>query len=359
MGISDVSNYIVTADLSIMEAMKQIDLNTSGLVYVIDNDGKLIGCLTDGDVRRWIIRNGSVEGRVSDAMFHEPRFIHEAYRDQAYSVMKDNKLYSIAVIDEGGHIADVIFDRSILQTMTIRGKGDISGTPVIIMAGGKGTRLYPYTKILPKPLIPIGEVPIIERILDRFHRYGVSEFWLSVNYKKEMIKSYFAELDPDYRINYIEENTPLGTAGSISLINEKFDSPIIVANCDSLIDANYNDVVRFHKSNHNTMTIISSLKNVSIPYGVLRSEKEGLITSMEEKPQLTCFINTGMYVIEPEVVNMIPKNQVFHMTELADHLIKSGRRVGMFPVKEDSFLDMGEFEEMKRMEEHINSIQEW
>lgn len=359
MNITDVSNYIANIGLSIMEAMKQIDHNTAGLVYVTDNDGRLIGCLTDGDIRRWIIRYGSVEGTVSDAMFREPKFIREDARDTAVNLMKENKLYSLAVVDDDKHIVDIIFDRSILQTMTIPRSKSITGTPVVIMAGGKGTRLYPYTKILPKPLIPIGEVPIIERILDRFHSYGTDTFWLSVNYKKEMIKSYFAELDPDYRIIYIEEKMPLGTAGSISLIKENFDEPIIIANCDSLIDTNYSDVIKFHKANKYDMTIVSSLKNVSIPYGVLHFEKEGLITSMEEKPQLTFFVNTGMYVIEPGVISMIPKNQSYHMTDLANDLRMRGSRVGVFPIKEESFLDMGEFEEMRRMEERIISTAEW
>lgn len=359
MNISEIAGYIADENLSIIDAMKQIDKNTAGLVYVTDSEGKLTGCLTDGNVRRWIIRNGNADGLVSEAMNREPHFIYEDQRDSAVSLMKDWKLYSVAVINSDNRIVDVIFDRSILQTMTLPGSGSITDTPVIIMAGGKGTRLYPYTKILPKPLIPIGEVPIIERILDRFNRYGIKRFWISVNYKKEMIKSYFAELAPDYQVNYVEEDMPLGTAGSIGLIKEAFDRPIIISNCDSLIDADYSDIIRFHNSNNNDMTIISSMKNISIPYGVLHSEKEGIITAMEEKPRLSYFVNTGMYVINPEFIHWIPKDQVFHMTQLADMLIRKGKRVGMYPVGEDAFLDMGEFEEMRKMEERINSTQSW
>lgn len=356
MNRSEIDDYIVAENSSIIDAMKQIDKNTAGLVFVTDSDGKLSGCLTDGNVRRWIIKNGKADGPVSEVMNHDPKYVHEDQRDLAIALMRKWKIYSVAVVDNNHRIVDIIFDRSALQTITIHVNGSISDIPVIIMAGGKGTRLYPYTKILPKPLIPIGEVPIIERILDQFNRYGISKFWISVNYKKEMIKSYFSELSKEYDITYIEEDMPLGTAGSIGLVRESFDRPVIISNCDSLIDADYVDVVRSHEASNNDMTIISSIKNVSIPYGVLYSGEDGLITAMEEKPRLSYFINTGMYVINPEFIQWIPKGQVFHMTQLADMMIQKGKRVGMYPIGENSFLDMGEFEEMRKMEERISQI---
>ena len=359
MGSVNIKDFIGNKDLPLVEAMRLIDKNTAGLLYAVDQDNRLVGCLSDGDVRRWVIKHGSIEGTVSAAMNHKPQFIHRDELSSAHDIMHRDKIYSLAVVNDSNQIIDIVFDEAILQTMTISGSGSIEGTPVVIMAGGKGTRLYPYTKILPKPLIPIGEIPIVERILNRFCRYGVKEYWLSVNYKKEMIKSYFQELSPAYAIHYVEEDKPLGTAGSLRLLEHAFDRPLIVANCDSLIDANYCDMLDFHISHKNDLTVVSSLKNISIPYGVLHSEEEGLITAMEEKPQLSCFINTGMYILNPEHVGRIPKDQMFHMTQLADLLIREGKRVGMYPVSENSFLDMGEFEEMKKMEERINMTQMW
>ena len=226
------------------------------------------------------------------------------------------------------------------------------------MAGGKGTRLYPYTKILPKPLIPIGDTPILERIFNRFAEFGVKRFYLTVNYKKNMIRSYFDEVNPNYEIVYIEENKPLGTGGSIKLINEKFNCPIIVANCDSLINADYNDLYKYHIASGNVITIVSSLKRITVPYGVLKTKENGELVEMEEKPKLSYFINTGMYVVNPEVIKLIPSDKMYHMTHLVDDVKKNGGKVGMYPISEDSFLDMGEFDEMRRMEQKLNILQE-
>ena len=228
------------------------------------------------------------------------------------------------------------------------------GIPVVIMAGGKGTRLYPYTKILPKPLIPIGDIPIMERIIQIFRRYGVQQFYATVNYKKSMIKSYFAENMGNFSLRYVEENQPLGTAGSLSLIEETFDTPFIVTNCDILIHADYADIFQYHQAAGNELTMVTALKNIVVPYGVIHSSGNGRIDSMEEKPKLSYFVNTGMYILNPKLLQEIPQEVCFHMTDLADQLLKEGRKVGMYPISEDSFLDMGEFEEMRRMEEKLN-----
>ena len=233
-------------------------------------------------------------------------------------------------------------------------KKTLKDVPVIIMAGGKGTRLYPYTKILPKPLIPIGDIPIMERIIDRFHDFGVERFWATVNYKKNMIKSYFAELTTDYSLDYVEEDKPLGTAGSLHLIKEKFEVPVIVSNCDILIQADYADIYKYHMESENDLTIVTALKNIVVPYGVIHSKEEGKISSMEEKPKLSYFVNTGMYVLSPKALERIPKDTFFHMTDLADMLLQEGEQVGMYPISEESFLDMGEFEEMHRMEQKLH-----
>ena len=226
--------------------------------------------------------------------------------------------------------------------------------PVVVMAGGKGTRLYPYTKILPKPLIPIGDIPIMERIIDKFVEYGVADFYATVNYKKSMIKSYFADLAKEYSIQYVEEDKPLGTAGSLRLIDTEFECPIIVTNCDILIHADYADIYKYHKESGNAITIVSALKNIVVPYGVIHSKENGTVISMEEKPKLSYFVNTGMYVLNPDLLQKIPEDTFFHMTDLTDLLIQEGKQVGMYPISEDSFLDMGEFEEMRRMEKKLN-----
>ncbi len=350
-----LDQYICKKSMNIIDAMRVIDKNSAGLVYVVDDRRVLVGCLTDGDIRRWIISGGNLTATVDQAMNHTPQYVDQKSSVEGIKKMKKNRISSVAVVNDEGQILDVMFLQSHIRLLNQGDKKALKGTAVIIMAGGKGTRLYPYTKILPKPLIPIGDIPILERILNRFSEYGAEDFYLTVNYKREMIKSYFSETTHAYQLHYIEEEEPRGTAGSIRLIHKKFDSSVIVTNCDTLIMEDYGGVLDYHRETGNDLTIVSSMKSTVIPYGVLQSKEKGLVTSMEEKPRFSYLINTGMYVIEPEFLNWIPKEKVFHMTDLAEKMMRENKQVGTYPISEDSFLDMGEFEELKRMEERINS----
>ena len=348
-----LEKFIGYQTISTVDVMKKIDKNAICLLYIVDDNNRLVGCLTDGDIRRWIIKTGNLTGTASQMMNPSPRFLYEKDAEKCQDLMNREKIYSVPIVDASKRIIDIKVKNGWKPFDIGDHNSSLSDTPIIIMAGGKGTRLYPYTKVLPKPLIPIREVPILERIFDRFYHFGVKKFYLTVNYKKEMIKSYFSDINPPYAIQYIEEENPAGTAGSICLIREKFTKPVLIANCDSLIEADYGKIVRHHRESGNDMTIISSVKNAVIPYGVLHSKEDGIVTRMEEKPQFSYIINTGMYIVNPEFLDWIPENRVFHMTDLADIMLQEGKKVGMYPVSENSFLDMGEFEEMKKMEERI------
>lgn len=339
------------ASLTIVEAMEKIDANAKGILFIISEDEKLVGAVTDGDIRRWLIKTANLTSRVEELMNRNPKFLYVADKAKALSYMKEKKIHALPILDNHSKVVDIILDDD-ENAMSINSNA-LAEVPVIIMAGGKGTRLYPYTKILPKPLIPIGDIPILERIINRFVDYGALKYYMTVNYKKGMIKAHFAELNPDYSIEYIEEDKPLGTAGSIKLINEQFSSPVIVTNCDILIDANYEDIYEYHKRSGNVMTIVSALKNIEVPYGVLKTAENGVITAFEEKPKLSYFVNTGMYIVNGDMLEKIPKDTFFHMTHLAEKLMDEGLQVGMYPISEESFLDMGEFEEMRRMEDKL------
>lgn len=347
-----IEKYCTDSKKSIVEAMQQIDQNAKGILFVINQERKIIGSLTDGDIRRWLIKTANLHGKVSDVMHGSVRYLYVGEEDRASEYMHRNDITAVPIVNGDKQLINLIFDTDKVEEKSKKDK--LCDVMVVIMAGGKGSRLYPYTKILPKPLIPIGDIPIVERIIERFVEYGVSQYYMTVNYKKGMIKSYFAELLPSYHIDYIEEEKPLGTAGSLTIIKQKFENPIFVTNCDILIRADYANIYEYHQKSGNAMTIVTALKKIVVPYGVLRSKEHGVVTGMEEKPELSYFVNTGMYVLNPEVLRFIPENQFFHMTDLADSLLKQGIRVGMYPVSEDSFLDMGEIEEMKRMEEKLN-----
>lgn len=354
----NINKYVGKMDLSIVEAMQIIDENAHGILFIADEEKKLLGSLTDGDIRRWLIKTGDLNAKVMHVMNDHPKSLSKQDAHDAMEYMKKYSITSVPIVDENNMIIDVIYNREQQLEKNVAKKDALKDTPVIIMAGGKGTRLYPYTKILPKPLIPIGDIPIIERIINKFCEYGVSKFHITVNYKKGMIRSYFNDLEPQYEIEYVEEDKPLGTAGSIKLIEEKFNAPIIVTNCDSLINTDYDRVLEYHKESDNAITIVSALKKIVVPYGVLHTSQNGIVDKLEEKPQLSYFINTGMYVVNPEYIDYIPKEQMFHMTDLIDKLMKDGKQIGMYPVSEDTFLDMGEFEEMKRMEEKLHFLED-
>ena len=337
--------------ISVIEAMRRIQDNAKGVLYIVDENNRFIGSVTDGDIRRWVIQTGDINGNVSQFLNTKAVYIHKEQIEDAEEIIKERKVRSLPVLDDDHHIIDIVFDEFYSGNVS---KECLKDIPIIIMAGGKGTRLYPYTKILPKPLIPIGDVPIIERIMNQFHKYGANHFYLVVNYKKEMIRAYFMDQNLPYKIDFISEDEPLGTAGGIRLIKDKFGSPIIVTNCDILIEADYEDIISNHAKLGNDMTIVSSLKSVSIPYGVLDAGENGKILSMREKPSIPTMVNTGMYILNPEFIEWIPENTFFHMTHLAQKMIDENKNVGMYPIDEYSFLDMGEFEEMKKMEKRIN-----
>lgn len=351
-----IQDFVCALPLKVVDAMARIDAHASecSLIFIVDNEKHLIGCVTDGDIRRWILKAGDLSASVESFMNKTPIFIGEIDRGNARKIMLEKSITALPVVDEEKRITDIIILEK--NGKIAKAKKSLKGIPVVIMAGGKGTRLYPYTKILPKPLIPIGDTPIVERIIDCYVEYGVNRYFMTVNYKKGMLRSYFNDLNPDYEVVFVEEDKPLGTGGSIKLIEEKFDKPLFVTNCDALIRADYADIYDYHVTNGNDITMVSALKNITVPYGVINSGENGELISMEEKPKLAYFINTGMYVINPDTIDLIPDDTMFHMTHLVEKVMKNAGKVGTYPISEDSFLDMGEFEEMKRMEQKLNII---
>ena len=353
MKSEQLSTFLIVPSATVVEAMQKIDANAKGILFAMDANQKLIGVITDGDIRRWLIKTGELQGTVEQIMNKNPRVIYQKEIVFAEECIEKYQITALPVVNEQGVVLDILF-RGAVENGRRKPKCNLKDVPVVIMAGGKGTRLYPYTKVLPKPLIPIGDIPIMERIIERFRNYGVKQFWATVNYRKNMIKSYFSESLSNCDICYVEEEKPLGTAGSLSLIEEGFEKPFIVTNCDILIQADYEDIYRYHQESGNELTIVTALKNIVVPYGVVHSSENGAVLSMEEKPKLSYFVNTGMYILSSELLKEIPKDTFFHMTDLSNKLLAEGRKVGMYPISEDSFLDMGEFEEMHRMEAKLN-----
>lgn len=346
----NINELLINEDDTVLYAMERLDKIAKKVLFLQEN-GKLLGAVTDGDIRRWILKSGSLEAKVKEVANYNPKFIVAGTRREALQYMKSSKVEALPVLDENHKIVNVImWDDTEVAPM----KEQIE-LPVVMMAGGLGKRLYPYTNILPKPLIPVGEVPIAEHIINQFHEYGCRQFHLVVNHKKNMIKAYFNEIDKDYEVFYADEDTPLGTGGGLSLLKGKIDSTFILTNCDILVREDFAKIYKLHKEQNHVITMVCSLKNFSIPYGVVEIGEDGEIAEMKEKPQLSFFTNTGCYIVEPEVIEELEENTAVGFPDIIEKYKKQGRKVGVYPIGENAWLDMGQLDELERMKEILGA----
>ena len=343
------SNIIISPQSTIFETLNLLNITARQILFVCDEQRILLGSVTDGDLRRYILNNGDLSGQVSGAMKKNPHMISETEKNKAHLLMKKLQIDAIPVVDDFNRLIEVIFYRDRLAEFPEDACDVLRDIPVVIMAGGEGTRLYPYTRVLPKPLIPIGDKPIIERIIELFSRFGAQKYLITVNHKRNMIKAYFSDGTYKNEITYIDENAPMGTAGSLSFLQDRLDSTFILSNCDTMVLANYCDVVEKHRSERNVVTIVTAKKRIVIPYGVLSTRSDGSIDFMQEKPAYEYSINTGMYVLEPELLQYIPANSFIHMPDVIQKIMDEGKRVGTYLVDEENYLDMGQMEELERM----------
>ena len=333
--------YIIKENISVREAMRKLDACEKKIVFVV-TQGKLCATLTDGDIRRYLMNGGSLESMAIEAANRNPKFAKNL--QQARTLYHEKNYIAIPVVDDSGQLRDVYLGDWVEQEHQY----DLN-IPVVINAGGKGTRLDPYTRVLPKPLIPIGEMPIIEHIMQAFIKYGCNEFHIIVNYKKQLMKSYFNEAETSYNITWYDEETPLGTGGGLSLLKGKMKSTFVFANCDTLMLSNYESMLRFHREHSNTVTMIGAYKSIDIPYGVVEMGRDGVIEGMREKPEMSMLANTGMYIVEPEVLEDIVDGVAVGFPDIIKKQQAAGRRVAVYPVSENEWLDMGQLPELEKM----------
>ncbi|CAI3629349.1 MULTISPECIES: nucleotidyltransferase family protein [Clostridium] len=345
-----MKELFIDKSISIKQVIKKIDETGKKILLVTTKEDILLGTITDGDVRRWILKNGNLEKPASEIMNKDPIVLCVKQKYRAKKVINEKCISALPIVNEKNIVVDIIFWNEKYNEKFIERK---ISNPVVIMAGGKGTRLYPYTKILPKPLIPIGEESIIERIIDKFIKFGCEMFYVTVNYKKNMIKAYLGEIQKNYSLEYIEEERFLGTGGSLSLLRGKIKESFFVTNCDVLVEADYKDLLKYHNEQDNMITMVTSLKNYNIPYGVIKLNDFGRVIDTIEKPEFNYLVNAGLYVLKPECIYDIPQNKFFHITDLINKYIKEGKKVGTYPITENAWLDMGEFKEMERMREKL------
>jgi dTDP-glucose pyrophosphorylase/CBS domain-containing protein len=345
----DVRAFLVPETFTIRQAMEQLERTEEKIIFVVDSDSRLIGSLTDGDIRRWILSDGDLKAQVRLVCNCHPRVAEEDFNvEELRAEMLEGNFSCVPVVSSSRQIVKLVFWKELFQSEIATSQKRQLNLPVVIMAGGKGTRLAPFTNVLPKPLIPMGDRTVIEIIIDQFLPYGLNCFHLSVNYKSKILKSFFEELSPQYSVAYIEEREPRGTAGALRVLYEDTPDNLIVTNCDIIIQADLADLVSFHTENNHDLTLVASLKDYKIPYGVCELGKGGSIAQIKEKPQYSFLVNTGMYVVRRDRLNLIPADAHCDMTDFIETLKLQGGSIGVFPIGEKAWIDTGEWAEYRK-----------
>lgn len=343
-----IKELAVFFDMTVKSAMKTLCSIDSKVLFVVDSNNRLVGSVTDGDIRRAILSGSGFETPVREIMFKSPRFIKHGEKDFEKKVKQyviEEKLYAIPVLDGKESIVDILFWHDFFDYHPLDEHSDkVFSNPVVIMAGGEGSRLDPFTKILPKPLIPFGDKPILEKIMDNFSKYMFRNFILTLNYKKEMIKMYLKENTLPYNVEWTEESKNLGTAGSLSLLKDKLKETFFVCNCDTLLDTDFKDILLWHREEKALLTLVGCHKELIFPYGVLDIHN-GSLKSINEKPTFDLIINTGLYVMEPDILKLMPHEEPFDMDKLVQKTVKIGK-VAVFPTY-GKWFDIGQWKEYR------------
>lgn len=358
--IGDNADILVRAGITVKDALKRMDSASEGILFVVSDSGRLIGSLSDGDLRRALLDGRSLGEGIEGAYNPKPfNLIAGCYDlEEAKKLLLGKRFTVVPVVDGDGVIVGYETWEALLGHEVREPKRGALDVPVVVMAGGKGTRMAPFTNVLPKPLIPIGEKTILEVIVDGFLSFSVKDFYFTINYRGEMIKAYFDGIEKAYSVTYLREADFYGTAGSLALLPEGFDGTFIVTNCDIIVKADYADVLRFHRSRGARMTVLSSIQHHIVPYGVIEFEQGGQVTSITEKPEYSFCINTGVYVLEAECLELIPPGKLFHMTHLMEALMARGDVVVTYPVNESDYIDIGQWEEYRSAVGKLAVIQE-
>lgn len=346
--------FCILPDMSVLDSIQTLDHVGRKILFVCE-DEHLVGVISDGDIRRYILKKGDLSRPVKEMMFRNPRFVRLGERQRAQELMYEENLLAIPALDGDGRVIEVYFWNELAEgNEPSREPLDV---PVVVMAGGKGTRLAPYTDVLPKPLLPIAGKTMLERIFDRFRAFGCKRFIVTVNYKKGLIRAYLEEAGLD-EVELLEEPDFLGTAGSLSLLRGRLSETFFVSNCDILLDVGLDSLMQRHKEQKNVITMVTSLKSWKLPYGVPVTGDDGRLLEIREKPSMSFMVNTGVYLLEPEVLSLIPERQIFHMTDLVAACIDSGLHVGVYPIRDGQWQDMGEPESMGEMLEMLRREEE-
>lgn len=332
----------VSPDTALAQALQRMDEAALQILLAVDSTGQLVGTLTDGDVRRALLQGVSLQSPVSSVMNPRPLTLPVGTPcEAAKRLMVRHSIRHVPIVDQNGQVVDLVVWQDLF-----RPRIEARPEAVVIMAGGQGTRMDPFTKILPKPMIPLRDKPMVEVIIDRLHAQGFGRFILSLGYKAEIIRMYFANgSGRSYEVEFVEEKEPLGTAGALSMLVGSISDSFIVTNCDIIVELDAAHLVEYHREREQALTVVGALKEFTVPYGVLRPENGSF--QIQEKPNYHFLVNTGLYVLEPSVLEMVPADTRMDMPDLIAAVQSRGLKTGVYP-HHGRWFDIGQWDEYQQ-----------
>ncbi len=346
--MNKVEKIKITKQATIRDALKTISDGDLKIAFVIDKKGKLLSTLTDGDIRRGLLKGLNIDSRINSISLRKPIVAKKNYsREKLLKIALSNKIYQIPVVDENKRPIGIHILEELIETK-------IKSNKVVIMAGGKGSRLRPLTKNIPKPMLKVGKKPILQIIIEQFKSYGFKNFILCVNYKSKIIKKYFSD-GSKYGVNieYINEKKRMGTAGGLSLFKKKPNEPFFVINGDLLTNLDFSKILDFHNEQKSQATMCTKEFNIESPYGEVKLSEENIVI-LEEKPIHKIFVNAGVYILDPKCLDLVP-NKYYDMPSLFNKIIKNNKRTISFPLGE-YWLDIGRTGDYKKAKLEYYSI---
>lgn len=346
----DWTQTLVPPETSIHETIRAINANRMQICLVVDENRRLLGTVNDGDIRRAILAGRDFSEPVERIMNARPHVGGpDESRDALLVRMAETRIHQIPILDAGGRVIDLIIIEDLVGTTRVRENW------VVLMAGGLGRRLRPLTDEAPKPLLPVGKKPLLETILETFVEQDFRRFYMAVNYKAQMIRDHFGDGSRwGAEIRYLDEDQPLGTAGALRLIPEAPKAPLIVMNGDLLTRVNFGHLLDYHVRRASVATMCVRQYDFQVPFGVVHIDDDR-IRSLDEKPVHSFFVNAGIYALEPEVIDVIPADELFHMTTLFERVIGAGHTTAVFPIHE-YWLDVGRIDDLNNANGEFDDV---
>lgn len=344
-----VERHCILQSDTVRDALIKLDkLASDAILFVVDDQRMLVGSLTDGDLRRGFIKGLGFEDKLGDFVQSSPRYIMEReYSLEKLETFKTNNFKVVPILNDQHIIVDIL---------NFKTRTTLLPVDAVLMAGGEGKRLRPLTENTPKPLLKVGDKPIIEYNIERLKKVGVKNINLSINYLGDQLVEYFGDgSNHDLNIQYVREDKPLGTIGSILLVDSFDHDDIIVMNSDLLTNIDFADFYKAYKNSSADMAVAATSYHVDVPYAVLEINNEHTVRSLKEKPRYTYYSNAGIYILKRDILKMIPVNQFFDITDLMDKVLEMNLKLITFPIN-GYWLDIGKHEDFKKAQEDIKHI---